>query len=301
MRAILTLVVALLPTTTVACGGADSAAPGEPTRPEMVVTNSILGDVVREVVGDEASVEVIMPLGADPHELSPSAGQAEAMEGADLLVVNGAGFEQGLLDVIAAAADAGTPTFTFTDHVDLVQTDGADDPHFWTDPTRMAAAVQALSIDIAELDGVDRQAIADRAERYIGRLVDLDVDLVEALEPLSGDQRTLVTNHEAFTYFAERYGFEVVGAVIPSSATGAEPSAADLEDLAETVEAEGVPAIFAETTSPERLAKAVAEASGDDVEVVALFTESLGEAGSGAETYIDMLRTDADRIVAALR
>jgi zinc/manganese transport system substrate-binding protein len=109
-----------------------------------------------------------------------------------------------------------------------------------------------------------------------------------------------VTNHEVFGYFADRYGFEIVGAVIPSLTTNAEASAADLAELADVVSAERVPAIFAEATRSTQLADTLAQAVGGDVEVVELFTESLGAPGSGAETYMGMMRTNADLVADAL-
>jgi zinc/manganese transport system substrate-binding protein len=112
-------------------------------------------------------------------------------------------------------------------------------------------------------------------------------------------RRTLVTNHEVFGYFADRYGFDVVGAVIPAGTTQAEPSAEQLAELADTIEERGVPAIFVETSSPTRLADALAEEVGD-VDVVELFSESLGDEGSGGETYAAMMRTNATRIADAL-
>ena len=124
MRRVLSLALFVL----ASCGNGDAAGDERPT---VVVTTNILGDVVQQVVGDLADVEVIMPLGSDPHDFAPSTRQAEAMAEADLLVVNGAGFEEGMADLI----DAGAPTFTFADHVELI----GDDPHLWTDPSRMAA------------------------------------------------------------------------------------------------------------------------------------------------------------------
>jgi zinc/manganese transport system substrate-binding protein len=123
---------------------------------------------------------------------------------------------------------------------------------------------------------------------------------VEAtLAPVAAEDRVLVTNHEVFGYFADRYGFEVLGTVIPSGTTGEGASAADLAELVQVVEDAGVPAIFADTSSPARLADALAAEVGD-VEVVELFSESLGEPGSGGETYLEMARTNAERIADAL-
>jgi zinc/manganese transport system substrate-binding protein len=317
MRKILSLAVLGLAVT--GCGGGDDAA-GAGNRPSVVVTTTILGDIVRQIVGEQADVQVLMPVGADPHEFAVSSRQAEAMEEADLLVVNGAGFEQAIEEVIDAAVDAGAPHFALTDHVALLPAGlhgderdehadesaeehgehGAFDPHVWTDPSRVATAVEALGAGLAELDGVDAVAVEQAADVYAAELRELDAEIAGLLEPIPVERRVLVTNHEVFGYFAERYGFGVIGAVIPSVSTQAEASARQLEQLAEQIDAAGVPAIFVETSGATDLAEALAEQVGGDVELVELYTESLGEPGSGADTYIGLMRTDAERIAAAL-
>lgn len=285
------------------CGGDEAAQPGGADDvPTVVVSTSILGDVVRQVVGDAAEVEVLMPLGADPHEFEPSAQQAEAMGAADLLVTNGAGFEEGLVDSFEAAEEAGVATFAFADHVTLLQDDehAGGDPHLWTDPTLVARGVEALGDDLAALEGIDAAAVREGAAAYAEELRLLDAEIETILADIPDERRVLVTNHEVLTYFAERYDFELVGAIIPGGTTLAEPSSAELEALAELITSEGVPAIFAETTASTDLADALADAVGDEVSVETLFTESLGEDGSGAETYVDMLRLDARIIRDAL-
>ncbi|MGH9138887.1 MAG: metal ABC transporter solute-binding protein, Zn/Mn family [Acidimicrobiales bacterium] len=271
------------------CGddSSDAAADGQA---QVVVTHSILGDVVQSVVGDEIDVEVVMPPGVDPHEFAPSSRQVEAMSDADLLVINGAGFEAGLDGAIGAATDAGVELFTFADHIALLD----EDPHFWTDPSRMATAVEALATAL-----VGAGVAADHADEYAADLRALDRDLGDALAAIPADRRVLVTNHEVFGYFADRYDFDVLGTVIPANTTQAEPSAADLDDLADTIRQTGVPAIFAETSSSANLADALADSVGD-IEVVELFSESLGDDGSGAETYIEMMRTNTERVAEAL-
>lgn len=273
-----------------------------------MVTTNILGDVVEQVAGDAgADIEVVMPLGADPHEFAPSAKQAEAMVDADLLVINGAHFEEGMESIIEQAEDDGTPVFNVADHVELLpfsEPEGEDehteDPHLWTDPTRLAGALPALGDALSEVDGIDTAAVESGVEAYGAELTQLDQDIEAALADIPAERRVLVTNHEVFGYFADRYGFEVVGTVIPSGTTLAEPSSAELEDLAEVIEDRGVPAIFAETTESTRLADVLAESLGSDVEVVELYTESLGDEGSGAETYVGLMRTDAELIAGAL-
>ena len=274
------------------CGGDGSA---QADRPTVVVTTTILGEVVAEVVGDLAAVDVVMPIGADPHEFAPSARQAEAMAIADLLVINGAGFEGGMSDVIEQAEADGAPLFDASTHADLVD----DDPHLWMDPQRMAAVTEALATRLADVEGIDVTAVRANADAYVQQLTALDAEIHDELTPIPADRRVLVTNHDVLGYFADRYDLHIVGAVIPSLTTAAEPSAADLEQLAATISETGVSTIFAETTQPVELADALAEEVGA-VGVVELFTESLGEPGSGADTYVGMMRTNAELIATGL-
>ena len=281
MRTVLgTLLVA---TALASCGGGGSDESG---RPRVVVTTSLLGDVVEQLVAGEVDVEVVMPPGTDPHEFSPSARQAESMAGADLLVVNGSGFEGGLQSAVEAAEEAGADVFVATDHVDLL----GGDPHFWTDPRRMLAVVEALAAALPAAPG---------AGPYAEELRDLDAAIEQELRAVAPDRRVLVTNHEVLGYFADRYGFEVVGTVIPSTSTRAEASAAAIDALADTIRTQQVPAIFVESSSSADLAEALAEEVGD-VEVVELFAESPGEPGSEADSYVGMQRTNAERIAEAL-
>lgn len=293
MRVVLSLVVAASVVT--ACSSDDGAPSDAPT---IVVTTSILGDVVEQMVGDTANVEVIMPRGADPHEFQPSTRQAEDMAAANLLVINGAGFEAGLDDAIGAAIDAGVPIYTFTDHVPLAELDGGLDPHIWTNPDNIADNIDPLVEAMINAGIVpDVRRTASRYELEVGRLA---TTIETMLDPIPAADRVLVTNHEVFGYFATRFQFEVIGTVVPSLTTGAESSAADVDELAQTIEDAGVPAIFADTSSPSDLAEALADAVGDDVEVVELYSESLGEEDGDAGTYIDMMLTDAQRILDAL-
>jgi zinc/manganese transport system substrate-binding protein len=290
------VVLSLLTLATVTAAGCGGDAGGGGGRPDVVVTTTILGDVVTELLGDQADVSVVLPRGADPHEFAASTRQAEAMVDADLLVTNGGGFEHGLLDILTNAERDGTPTFAFLDHARPL----ADDPHFWTDPTRVADGVEALVPELQALDGVDADAVAARAEDYLAGLAALDEEVASRLAAVPPERRVLVTNHEVLGYFADRYGFEVIGAVIPSQSTSAQPSAGAVEDLAALLREEGVPAIFADVTGSTDLADALAREVGRDVQVVSLFTESLGEDGSGAETYVGLVRTDAELIADAL-
>ncbi len=276
----------------------------------IVVTTSILGDVVSQVAGESATVEVLMPIGADPHAFQASASQAAALREADLVVVNGLGLEEGLNDVITAAEGDGATVVAAASFVEAIPFaavagdpagEGGDlDPHIWTDPQRMAEVAVGLGEALAAADPACAGARREAAAAYGGELADLDDEIAGILAGIPAERRKLVTNHRSLGYFAARYGFEVVGAIIPGGATLAEPSPADLAALADTLRREGVRAIFTESTRPAALAEALAAELGEQVAVVGLYTESLGEGGSGAETYIGMQRINAQRIAAAL-
>lgn len=320
-----------------ACGGAASGQ--RDGRPHIVVTTSILGDVVGNLVGDDARVDVVMPPGTDPHEFAASARQVGAMRDADVLVVNGLGFEAGLHDAIEAAEHDGTTIITAADGTDPLPlgaeapghddhgpeegdapdahddhaeeegeapdahggNEGALDPHFFTDPVRMADVAGYLADQlVAQVEGLDGAAVRERADRYVTQLHQLADDVRSILSQVPPEHRVLLTNHEVFGYFAARYDFTILGAVIPGGSTLAGPSAADLHRLADAIHQAHVPAIFAETSSSTRLAEALAAEGAGPVEVVQLYSESLGPAGSDGATYLDMVRTNAHLIARAL-
>ena len=302
----------------------DSQSAGEVVT--VVVTTNILGDVVSELLDDQAEVITIMPVGADPHDFQASAQEIDRMLSADALIVNGANFEEGLIDVIESAEEEGVPmheaisaveTLEFgagdekhsdDDHDDEEHSDedhddhdhdGAD-PHFFTDPVRMSSAVQGIvSFLSGQIEGLDIDALDASADEYLAQLAAVDAEVISLVDTIREDQRVMVTNHEVFAYFADRYGFEIIGVVIPGLSTTDAASAGELAALAATIEAEGIPAIFADTSSSDELVKTLTSEVGD-IAIVELFTESLGTADSDAPTYLDMVRTNAERIAAAL-
>jgi zinc/manganese transport system substrate-binding protein len=267
----------------------------------IVATTTIVADLVRGVAEPEASVEVLMPTGADPHDFTPSARQAASLRDAALVVTSGLGLEGGLEDAIDAAAADGTPILELGPVVDPRplgrDASGTLDPHWWLDPVRGATAVRVIGERLAQLAP---GGWAARADTRATELAELDAELRSILSVVPEQRRKLVTSHDAFGYFAARYGFTVLGVLIPGGATQAQPDPRALAALAALIRDEGVPAIFAETMLPTNVAEALAAEVGDEVSVVLLYTGSLGESGSGAETYAGMLRTNAVRIAAAL-
>ena len=175
---------------------------------------------------------------------------------------------------------------------------GIHDPHFWFDPLRVKRAVTDIAARLAVLDPDRGDVYRANASAYSARLDELHVWTEEQIGAVPADRRLLVTSHDSLGYFAELYGFEVVG-VILSFTTDVDPSPSDLAHLVDDVKEYGVPAVFGETTVSERLATSLATEAG--LTLVRLYSGSLGTEGSGAETYIDMVRTNVGRIVEALR
>jgi zinc/manganese transport system substrate-binding protein len=230
------------------------------------------------------------------------------MMSADLVIANGLGLEEGVLANVNAAADAGVQTLEIGPRVDPIpfgSTAGDDqgdlDPHVWTDPDRMAIASRLIEHELSELaPAAARDELERIADSYVAALGALTDEIESRVAALPAERRRLVTNHNVFGYFADRFGFEVIGSVLPSGTTLASPSAADLAELAETIEQAGVPAIFADSSQPDRLAQVLASEAATHVAVISLHTESLGPPGSGADTYVGMMRSNVDIIIEAL-
>lgn len=275
-------------------------------RPLVVVTTNILGDVVEHIVGDDVEVLTLMPPNSDPHSFEISAQEAARIQGADLVVSNGLGLEEGLQRHLDTEEVQRVPQFVAGDVIDAleyVQGDAAGtlDPHFWTDPARMIVVVDALEhVLLDDVDGIDPAAVRENAAAYRDELVALDKQMTAAFDALGAQRRQLVTNHHVFGYLAQRFDFEIIGAIIPSGTTLAAPSASDLRDLTSAITDAGVRTLFADSSSPELLVRVLADEVGLDVQIVALYTESLTADGEGADTYLDMMRVNTQRIVSGL-
>lgn len=278
---------------------------GDDGRPVVVVSTNILGDVVEEVVGDQAQVVTLMRPNADPHSFEISAREAGRMQGADLVVSNGLGLEEGLQQHLDAAVEEGVASFVAGDAIEVLDyaegdAAGSPDPHFWTDPARMADVVAGLESALTQVDGIDADAVREQAGAYLDEVRAVDDEMARTFATIPEGRRALVTNHHVFGYLAQRFDFDVVGAVIPGGTTLAAPSASDLADLVGAIEETGVRAVFAESSSPDRLMRALAQEAGVEVEVLELYTESLTEPGGGAEDYLTMMRVNAERIASGL-
>ncbi|MFJ3670239.1 zinc ABC transporter substrate-binding protein AztC [Streptomyces sp. NPDC090106] len=285
---------------------------GGTERARVVVTTNILGDITREIVGDEADVSVLMKPNADPHSFGLSAVQAAELENADLVVYNGLGLEENVLRHVEAARASGVATFAAGEAADPLvfrtgeeggpdDAAGEPDPHFWTDPDRVRKAAGLIADEVVEhVDGVHGKAVRNNAARYDARLATLTAWMEKSFAAVPEDRRALVTNHHVFGYLADRFGFRVIGAVVPSGTTLASPSSSDLRDLTRAMEKAEVRTVFADSSQPSRLAEVLRQETGGDVDVVSLYSESLTDKGEGAGTYLEMMRANTSAIVEGL-
>ena len=290
---------------TASCGAKSSTSDATPDRPSVVVTYSILGSLVRDVVGTSADVTVLMPNGSDPHEWQPSAKDIEKLQHADLVVTNGLGLEAGLVDVLEQAQEDHVQIFVATDHItprrvgdgegadptDEDQAVGAKDPHIWTDPAVMAEVVKALGEKLSSIN----IEVSEQAAKVSEDLLTLDHNIEKSMSALDPAQRLLITGHESLGYFARRYDFTLIGAIIPNLSSKSEASAADMTSLIEKIKANKVQVIFTELGTSGDVADSLAKDAG--VKVIEISTHVLPDDGS----YATFMTNLASAIVTALK
>jgi zinc/manganese transport system substrate-binding protein len=302
MRMILILVVGLTASvaTLTACGSDDDDG-----TLSVAATTGILADITSQVAGDDVEVVQIVPDTASPHDFQPSAEDRQELAEADLVTYDGAG-----LDATVPVDEAGAPTWALTEHApDLLpfaeepgeeehaeEEHGADDPHVWMDPTRVAAALPSLADALADVDPNHAADYRRRAEDFAKRLENIDRELQQEVDSLPPDDRELVTSHDALGYFADRYGLEVVATPFPATGAEAEASAASVGEVIDVVNQTDTHALFAEETDDPEVLDSIAGETGAVV-VDNLLVESPGSAG----TYEAMLRHDGELIATSLR
>jgi len=288
-------------------GGEGGSGGGEAA---VVATTTIAGDLVDNVGSERVEVDTLVPAGADPHGHEPRPSDAVAIAEADLVVKSGGDLDEWLDDLIENAGGEAAE-LTLLDAVEPIEgghahaedeaheedeAHGDDvDPHWWQDPRNAILATEAIRDALTEADPGGRRAYERNARAYIAELRALDDEIERCMQRVPPGRRKLVTTHDSLGYFADRYDVEVIGSVIPSLSTQAQPSAKDVDALVEQIEEEGVAAIFPEAAVSQRLERAISRESGADVGDE-LWTDSLGDDGSGAETYLDAMRANANAL-----
>jgi ABC-type Zn uptake system ZnuABC Zn-binding protein ZnuA len=283
----------------------------------VVATTSLIGDVVAQVGGAAIELTTLMEPGQDPHSYEPGARELTAVADAHVIFVNGWDLEESLIGdleniggtVAVVPVSANITPLTFGD-ADAEHEDeegdhdhGRFDPHVWFSVANVKQWTANIEQTLSALDPGNADVYGGNTAVYQTQLTELETYVTENLATIPAENRYLVTNHGAFNYFARAYDFEIVGTVITGFSTLAEPSASDMADLIAVMQAHQVCAIFTETTVNDQLAKIVADELDfcDSVQILPLYTGSLGAVGSGADSYLGWMETNVDTIVAGLR
>ncbi len=281
------------------CGGGSD---GGSEKLDVVATTTQLGDLVRNVGGDAVEVDQILQPNTDPHDYEPRPSDIEGAAGAKLVFASGDNLDGWVDQVVSdSGGDAAVIDLGAALPINLPgESSGAAasryDPHWWHDPRNAEAAVREIEQALASADPSHRAELERNADAYLAELKALDAGIARCIGSVPTQQRKLVTDHDAFGYFANRYGIDVVGAVIPSQTTQAQASAKDLSELAKTIEAENVKAIFPESSLSAKVAEAIAGQTGATADYT-LYGDTLGPEGSGGETYLRMEAANADAMV----
>lgn len=301
-----------------------ACAPGAPAAPpsgrlRVIATTTIVGDVVKQVGGEAIDLQVLLPVGADPHAFEPTPHDLARIAGARVIFANGAGLEA-FLDSLLANANSGAEIVEVSEGIALrrageepghdeaekntpaaqdAHEHGGADPHVWTDPNNVIVWTRNIEVALSRLDGENAARYRANAEAYRAQLQALDAWVREQVAQIPEANRRLVTDHEVLGYFADRYGFQQAGTVFPGFSTLAEPSAQDLAALENAIRARGVKAVFVGTTVNPNLARRVAADTG--ARLVSFHTGSLTAPGGGADNYLDYVRHNVSAIVEALK
>ena len=291
---------ALLAALAAGCGSGSGGDAG-PGQVKVIATTTQIGDFARTVGGDRAKVVQLLKPNTDPHDYEPRPSDVRETAGADVVFESGDGLDHWMGDVIKQAG--GEPTV-----VDLGarapvkvpgESEGAEasryDPHWWHDPRNAQAAVVAIRDSLSKANPGAKEVYARNADAYLAKLRALDRGIAACVDRVPAPQRKLVTDHDAFNYFAGRYGITVVGAVIPSQTTQAQASAKDVAALSKLIRREGVKAVFPETSINPKLARAIASQTGATSDLT-LYGDTLGPKGSSGATYLSMEQANADAI-----
>jgi ABC-type Zn uptake system ZnuABC Zn-binding protein ZnuA len=288
------------------CGAAGGGASGGSLN--VVASTSFLADIAQNVAGDRFHVQSLIPVGTDPHAFEPTPSDLRKIAGADLVVVNGGGLEGALLTTIRNDVGGGTRIVNASAGLksrtpqpgEPPLDSGQEDPHFWLDPVLVKTYVANIACAFSKADPAGASAYKANAAAYDKKLDALDAWVKRQVAQIPPQNRKLVMDHASHGSFADRYGFTVVGTVLPSVTTSDTPTAKQLADLTRTIRRAGVKAIFVDASDNPQLAEQIGAETGVKV-VTGLLDHSLTGPGGPAPTYIAMVRYDTRQIVEALK
>jgi manganese/zinc/iron transport system substrate-binding protein len=273
----------------------------------VVTTIGQIGDVVRNIAGTRVDLVELMGPGIDPHLYRASEGDVVSLAEADIVFYNGLHLEAKMADVFEKMRGSVT-TVAVTDEIDRDELlsppefEGAYDPHVWFDVSKWMSVTEVIRDSFVDIDPEHAQLYEDNARAYLAELEELDRYVVEQAQLTPEEQRVLITAHDAFNYFGNAYAFEVRG--LQGISTASETGTADLSEIADFIVERDIPAIFVETSVPQRFVEALREAvdaRGSEVSIGgSLYSDAMGDAGTPEGTYIGMVRHNIDTIVTGL-
>ena len=290
-----------------ACAPTAATSQPSPSNLQVVAVETFLADIAQNVAGERVHVQVLMPLGVDAHAFEPTPQDVKKVADSDVFIVNGAGFE-GFLDKLLENA-GGTRLYIEASKGLVSRERKADephaedtvgDPHFWFDPTKTIRYVENIRDGLTQADPAGAATYKSNADAYIQKLNALDANIKDQVNAIPSANRKLVTDHDTFGYFADRYGFQIVGMIVPSVSTADSTSAQNLAELIQAIQATGAKAIFLEVNANPQVAEQIARETGARI-VTGLYTHSVSEPNGPAPTYIQMLEYDTRKIVDALQ
>ncbi len=273
---------------------ATGSVPGRP--PKVLATTTFLADIAQNVAGNRLVVNSLLPPTANPHEFQPTPKDAITIAQSQVLVVNGLGYEPWLQNLLGTSGIA-LDTITASDGLQPAR---GGDPHMWMNPLNVVHYAENIRDGLSKADPAGAAEYSANAAAYISSLNQLDAWIKQQVAGLPPDRRLLVTNHDELGYFADAYGFKVLGAVIPSVTSDSAPSAQEMAQLIQTVQSSGAPAIFLDVNENQNLARQIASETGTKV-VTDLYVETLSAKDGPAPTYIGMMKYDVTTIVNALQ
>lgn len=307
------LLIVLLPVLIAACF---SPSPQESSNGlQVIAVESFLADIAQQVAGDRLTIQTLIPQGVDPHTFTPTPRDIIMLTNSDAIIINGAGFEAWLnadfdanltdQKIITASEGLVSRKPGMGEHRED-ETDGdahsheEGDPHFWLNPLNVIKYVENIRDELILMDQDGEEIYRKNAQKYTEQLLELDYWIMNEVSAIPEKNKTIITNHESFGYFADRYGFRIIGTIIPGVSTGSSPSPRQLTGLVEAIKKYNVKVIFLETGSNPQLANQISNETGIQV-VEDLYTHSLTDADGNAPSYLQMMRWNTRLIVNALR
>lgn len=301
MRRRLAALTLLAATLLAACSS--SAQGGASGGLRVLATTTFLADIAQNVAGQRIKVESLIPIGADPHEYQLTPQDTARIAQSQVLIANGVGYETWLKKTLDNVGGQRVEIVAASGLAPRADTSGQSpdgDPHLWLNPNNVIRYVENIRDGLAQADPAGKSLYEANAAVYIEKLKSLDTWITQQTDQIPPGKRLLVTNHEAFGYFAARYGFTIIGTIIPSFSAEASPSAQQMAALIDRIKSTGAPAIFMEVGVNTNMAGQIASETGTKV-VSGLYLETLSAKDGPAPDYISMMKYDVTQIVGALK